>query len=147
MKRIWLVLALTAVVLSSSTAWAEWIYPGARVRAFYAAPVVVVRPRPYAVWAAPAPVYYAPPVYAAPVYSPPVYAAPVYAPSMYSTAYASPSVYAATPIYSASGRRAGLCRAGRGPPPGLLSGRADPQHDQVRRAVRRSAVSDQRWDL
>ncbi len=101
MKRIWLVLALTAVVLSSSTAWAEWIYPGARVRAFYAAPVVVVRPRPYAVWAAPAPVYYAPPVYAAPVYSPPVYAAPVYAPSMYSTAYASPSVYAATPIYSA----------------------------------------------
>jgi len=100
MKRIWLVLALTAVALSSSTAWAEWIYPGPRVRAYYAAPVVVVRPRPYAVWAAPAPVYYAPPVYAAPVYAPPVYAGPVYAPSMYSTAYASPSVYAATPIYS-----------------------------------------------
>jgi hypothetical protein len=91
MKRMWLVLALTAVSLYSSTAWAEWIYPGPR-RAYYAAPVVVVRPRPY-VWAAP--VYYAPPVYAAPVYAP-----PVYAPPMYSTAYASPSVYAAAPIYS-----------------------------------------------
>ncbi len=88
MKRIWLVLALTAVAFSSSTAWAEWVYPGPRVRAYYAAPVVVVRP--YAVWAAPAPVYYAPPVYAAPAYTP----------SMYSTAYASPSLYAATPIYS-----------------------------------------------
>ena len=94
MKRVWLVLALTAVTFSSSTAWADWIYPGPRVRAYYAAPVVVVRPRPY-VWAAPAPVYYAPPVYAAPVY-----AAPVYAPPMYSTAYPSPSVYSAAPIYS-----------------------------------------------
>jgi hypothetical protein len=88
MKRIWLVLALTAVALSSSTAWAEWIYP-ARVRAYYAEPVVVVRPRPYAVLVAPPPVYYAPPLYAA----------PVYAPAMYSTAYASPSVYSAAPIY------------------------------------------------
>jgi hypothetical protein len=89
MKRIGLVVAVMAVMLSTSTAWAEWIYPGVRVRSYYA-PVVVARP--YAVWAAP--VYYAPPVYA------PVYAPPVYAPSMYSTAYASPSVYAGTPIYS-----------------------------------------------
>jgi len=85
MKRIGLLVAVLAVMLCSSTARAQWVYP-VRVRTYYAAPVVVASPY---VWAAPA--YYAPPVYAAPVYTP----------SMYATAYASPSAYAAAPVYAA----------------------------------------------